>query len=340
MNKYSDTQYALLALSAEASIKKRYAHYDSAQNPAELFDDLRVGIDVAERCLRMEIGFVTIADEEYPESLRGIDCAPLVLYYRGDSSLFRYPHKLALVGTRKPTRYGKDVTKIFVKDLCARGVAIVSGMARGIDTCAHATALENDGKTIAVVASGLDLVYPAENLALAKEIISKGLMVGEYPPGTSPLAFRFPERNRIISGLCEGVLIPEAGEHSGSMITANDAVDQGRELFVVPGSIFAPQSAGCNRKIKELQASIVTQPSDIAEALGITQSNRRAAAVQPTIEQQAILTAIGESEKHISELMQESGWNIGALNALLCEMEILGMIRKLSGNYYAMVPKL
>lgn len=340
MTQYTKERLALIAAGAETSFKKRYALFRAGLRSDASSVDYDAALAVAQDAERRGMTIVTIVDALYPQALRELDCPPLALYCKGDLSLLGDRHKLAVVGTRRPTRYGKDVTQAFVKELCRSGCTIVSGLARGVDACAHRTALECGGRTIAVVATGLDLVYPAENLTLATQIASCGLIVGEYPPGTPPMAFRFPERNRIVSGLSEGVLISEAGLKSGSMITADCAVDQGRELFVVPGSIFAPQSAGCNLKLKELQACLVTCPQDIAQTLGLDRGDAQTETCQPTLQQQALLDLIGDDETHFADLLEKSGQSVSELSALLGEMELLGMIRKLSGNRYAVVPAL
>ncbi len=331
--RYSDDDKALIMLSADATLKKRISAFESVEHPRELYDDFTVADEMIAKMQEHGVVAITRLNELYPQALLDIYDPPIVLYCRGNLDLLK-SRKIAVVGTRKATRYGKDVTKLFVEAFVDKDICVVSGMARGIDSVAHRVALDCGGKTIAVVATGLDQVYPAENLSLAQEIISNGLMISEYPIGTTVHAYRFPERNRIVSGLAESVLIPEAGLQSGSMITADCALEQGKELFVVPGSIFAQQSQGTNRKIKELQGTIVTDPTDI---VGDLQAKDEQQQVQLSIEQHMILDML-DGEVHFTELLEKSKMGVSALSALLSEMEIYGLVRKISGNYYVKCP--
>lgn len=335
---YNNKEKALILLSQEMSIKKRMERYNSAQNPEELFDDLALADIMIDQMQLNNIQAVTVLSENYPKQLLDLYDPPIVLYCRGDISILSNEYLCAVVGTRKPTRYGKDVVSKFIKQFVASSVVVVSGLARGIDSAAHRECLSGGGKTIAVVATGLDVVYPSENVDLAHEIASSGLIVSEYPLGTKPLAYRFPERNRIISGLSKAVLIPEAGLNSGSLITANCAIEQGRELFVVPGSIFSSQSNGCNLKLKELQAAIATTPEDILGSVGISDERKSQLAVQLTIEEQKIVDMLAEEEVHFTQLLEESKLSVGELSALLTQMEVYGIIRRLAGNFYELIP--
>ncbi len=333
---YSDEEKALLILSKETSIKKKQEKWQSVDSPTQLYEDLSPADEMIDQMNKRHIKAICITNPLYPQELKELYDPPLVLYCKGDINLLSIYPKLAIVGTRKPTRYGKDVVIKFVRDLCASDVVIVSGLARGIDTCAHRETIANEGKTIAVIANGLDMVYPSENMEITQQIMDNGLVISEYPIGTPPMAFRFPERNRIISGLSNAVLIPEAGLNSGSLITANCAVEQGKELYVVPGSIFAPQSQGCNQKLKELQASIVTEVEDILGAVGVQKKDTDQLAIQLTLEQQRITEILKNSEIHFTEILEKSKLGIGELSAMLTEMEIYGIIRKLPGNYYCL----
>ena len=207
----------------------------------------------------MKIEEIFIENKEYPEQLRNIYDPPLKLYVLGNKQILNQKG-IAIVGTRKATEYGKKVAFQFAKELCKKGINIISGLALGIDTYAHMGALQPEctGKTIAVLGSGLDEIYPKENIDLAKQIIkSGGCIISEYSIGTKPEKLNFPQRNRIISGLSEGVLVVEAGEKSGSLITADFALEQGREVFAVPGNISSNVSIGTNNLIKQ-GAKLVT----------------------------------------------------------------------------------
>lgn len=335
---YNDDDKALILLSQETSLKKRLNAYHSVDFPKQLFYDLSDADKIIDKMNSKNIVAVSILSDKYPKRLLDIYDPPIVLYCRGDLSLLNDKYNIAVVGTRRPTRYGKDVVLRFVREFVNSGATIVSGLAKGIDTRAHSECLECDGKTIAVLANGLDMIYPSENLEIARLIEDKGLLVSEYPVGVSPMAFRFPERNRIISGLATAVVIPEAGTNSGSMITANCAIDQGKDLYVVPGSIFSSQSSGCNLKLKELQAAIATCPEDIIGAVGLDQQHKQELHHQLTFEQQKIVDLLAEDEMHFTQLLEQSQLAVGELTALLTQMEIFGIIRKLSGNYYSLVP--
>lgn len=212
------------------------------------------------------IKVITIFDENYPSLLKEIYQPPWVLFVKGDLTLLEKQPKLAVVGSREATQYGKNAISVLFPPLIEKGVAIVSGLARGIDTLAHECAMKNGGKTIAVIAGGLYHIYPKENAELAKEMMKLQLVISEYPPDTKPLRWHFPARNRIISGLSNGTFIIEAKRKSGSLITANYAVHEGREVFSLPGSIFSQHSLGTNDLIKQ-GAKLVMSSEDILEDL-------------------------------------------------------------------------
>ena len=339
--KYSNDEKALIMLSYESSYSKKREAIEGVDSPKELYRDYSHADVTIEEMNKKGIVAVTVLSDLYPAVLKDIYDPPQVLYCRGDLSLLGEDvERLAVVGTRRITRYGKDVTREFVSAFAKAGICVVSGLARGVDSAAHKAALEEGGKTVAVLGCGPDVVYPSENAELYDEIVSKGLVISEYPPGTPPHAFRFPERNRIISGISKGVLVTEAGAGSGSMITADCAIEQGRDLYVVPGNIFSESSRGCNDKIKELQAAAVTCPEDI---IGTREqrTDRESLAVQLTLDQARIISFLEECESaHFSELLEKSGLGVNELTALLSEMEIYGFINKLGGNYYSIARRL
>ncbi|MDM5327957.1 DNA-processing protein DprA [Neobacillus sp. CF12] len=212
------------------------------------------------------IKVITILDENYPSLLKEIYQPPWVLFAKGDISLLRKEPKLAVVGSRQATQYGKSAINVMFPQLVEKGVVIISGLAAGIDTLAHECAMKNGGHTIAVIAGGLAHIYPKKNAELAKEMMETQLIVSEYPPTTKPQRWHFPARNRIISGMSKGTFIIEAKRKSGSLITANYAVNEGREVFSLPGSIFNPFSMGTNDLIQQ-GAKLVTSSEDILEEL-------------------------------------------------------------------------
>ncbi|MFK9092419.1 DNA-processing protein DprA [Bacillus salipaludis] len=213
-----------------------------------------------------EITVITILDKEYPHYLKEIYQPPWALFAKGDISLLEKEPKLAVVGSRQATQYGKNAIRLIFPELIDNDVLIVSGLAKGIDALAHEYAIKNGGKTIAVIAGGLYHIYPKENMSLALEMMKTQLVLSEYPPDTKPLRWHFPSRNRIISGLSNGTFIIEAKRKSGSLITANYAVNEGRDVFSLPGSIFNPYSVGANELIQQ-GAKLVTRAEDILEEI-------------------------------------------------------------------------
>jgi DNA processing protein len=215
-----------------------------------------------------EISVITIFDKEYPRALKEIYQPPWVLYAKGDISLLEKEPMLAVVGSRQATQYGKNAIRLIFPELIDHNLVIVSGLAKGIDALAHEQTIRLGGRTIAVIAGGLYHIYPKENIPLATNMMRSQLILSEYPPDTKPLRWHFPARNRIISGLSAGTLIIEAKRKSGSLITANYAVHEGREVFSLPGSIFNPCSGGTNELIQQ-GAKLVTNANDILEELKI-----------------------------------------------------------------------
>lgn len=219
--------------------------------------------DYMEMC---EIGMVTCYDEDYPQKLRDISNRPIVLFYRGDIGIVN-DYAIAIVGSRECTEYGRKCAEFISKEITRRSISIVSGLAIGIDSIGHITALNNNSKTIAVIGSGLDNIYPSKNINLADRIINNGgLILSEYIVGTRPLKQNFPRRNRIISGLSDAVIVVEGSKKSGTLITANYAIEQGKEVYAVPGNIFSVNSEGTNELIKD-GASLFTCQDDIIQTI-------------------------------------------------------------------------
>lgn len=218
--------------------------------------------EIRSYCRNNQVKLLTTDDEDYPVQLKNIQNPPTVLYMKGQLKCLN--NVLGIVGSRKASPYGLNVAETFAKDLALAGLTIVSGGARGIDTAAHKGALKAEGITVAVLGCGIDVVYPHENVQLFKQITDNGAIITEFPPGTEPLATNFPARNRIISGLAQGVLVVEAARKSGAMITAEFAMDEGRDVYCIPGSIFSPTSVGSHLLLKE-GAKLVDRPEDILE---------------------------------------------------------------------------
>ncbi len=284
------------------------------------------------------ISILTWADDEYPSRLREIDQPPPVLYIRGEylqDDLFA----VAIVGTRKVTPYGRQVTEEIASFLAANGITVVSGLARGVDAIAHQAALKAGGRTMAVLGSGVDKIYPPEHRALAEQMMERGAIISDYAVGTPPDASNFPPRNRIISGLSLAVVVIEAAETSGALITAEFAAEQGREIFAVPGNILAPQSKGTNRLIQKGALPLLT-PDDLMQALDLTRVGEKKTArkLLPADETEArVLEVLGGEPMHVDEIRSQANLPIEKVSATLALMELKGMVRQVGGmNYVAM----
>jgi DNA processing protein len=291
-----------------------------------------------EKLERAHVRVLTCNDADYPRRLKEIYDYPPVLYVKG-SLLPEDEWCLAVVGTRRATVYGRQVTEEIVTDLARSKITIISGLARGIDTVAHRSALEAGGRTLAVFASGLDIVYPAENVKLAQNIIEHGALLSEYPLGAKPRAENFPRRNRILSGLSLGVLVTEAGEDSGAMITARDALEQNREVFAVPGSILSPASTGTNRIIQMSEAKLVRTHTDILEELNLTTVARQMEMreILPETETESLLIShLGAEPSHIDEVCQRSGLPAATVSSTLAMMELKGMVKQVGTMNYVL----
>jgi DNA processing protein len=271
----------------------------------------------------------TFHDPDYPARLKEIYDYPPVLYIRG-KLLPQDEWCLAVVGTRRSTVYGRQAAEELTTDLARNKITIVSGLARGIDSIAHRSALEAGGRTIAVAGCGLDIVYPAENAALARDIINHGALISEFPLGTRPRADNFPRRNRILSGLSLGVLVVEANETSGAMITAHLALEQNREVFAVPGSILSPASQGTNRLIQE-GAKLVRDHTDILEELNLTAVAQQMELTEllPTTETETrLLKQLSTEPTHIDEVCRSSGLPVATVSGTLAMMELKGLVKQ------------
>lgn len=278
-------------------------------------------------------------DSAYPSRLREIDDAPPVLYVRGAWTP-EDEWSVAVVGTRRATAYGRQAATELTRGLAASSVTVVSGLARGVDTIAHRTALDTGGRTVAVLANGLDTIYPPENRRMADEIAERGAVVSDYPLGTKPRADFFPRRNRILSGLSLGTLIIEGDHQSGSMITAKFAMEQNRDVFAVPGSIFSPQSRGPLALIRD-GAMPVTSAQDILEALNLTQIGTQLdfgrAAPPESQDERTLMTALTREPLHIDEVVRKSGLAPAIVSGTLALLELKGLVRDVGGMNFARV---
>lgn len=358
--KYSAEEKACIWLSVTPGISalKRQVLLDNYDSLAELYDQFDtyrdevvdlVGQAIYDRLLlshddgsidneldaldRLGAVAITLHSADYPKLLAEIQQPPVVLYCQGDIQMLR-GLCLAVVGTRNPSRYGQDVTQNFVADLCTNGITIVSGMARGVDAIAHRTALQYNKPTIGVLPCGIDKVYPAENVELYAQMKEKALLVTEYPSGSRVQQFTFVERNRIISGLSRGVLVTEAGEKSGSMLTVGHALEQSRDIYAVPGNIYSKTSMGTNKILKDMQGALVTNAFDILECYQIAVDQGPVCSLQLDIIEEQIVEALQQEDKHIEQLIQLTGLTVSQLAPVLTKLELMGLLHKLSGNYY------
>jgi len=293
---------------------------------------------VWEKIEKQGIRILTWQDEIYPQRLKEVDQPPPVLYIRGEylpDDLFA----VAIVGTRRVTPYGRQITEELSSYLAANGLTVISGLARGVDAIAHQSALKAGGRTIGILGSGVDKIYPPEHRALADKMMEQGAIISDYAPGTPPEASNFPPRNRIISGLSLAVVVIEAGETSGALITAEFAAEQGREVFAVPGSILAPQSKGTNKLIQKGALPLLSV-NDLMQALDITRvgqhkSARKTMPSDPT--EAKLLSVLGVEPLHVDDIRNQSELPIEKVSAALALMELKGMVCQVGGMNYVAV---
>lgn len=301
-------------------------------NPDEAWEDLQ----------KENVLAFTIKDEEYPALLKEIPDSPFIIYMKGDLECLKMP-LVAIVGSRKLTNYGSRVARGFAKELARNGVCIVSGLAFGVDAAAHNGALDAKGKTIAVLGNSLDAesIYPRTNFNLSEEILrSGGLLISEFPIKTSPNNWTFPSRNRIMAGMSLGTLVVEAAEKSGSLITANLALDYNRDVYAVPGEIFSPQSEGTNSLIKSARAKLVTSSQDILQELKIESATKYVekvaseAVLSLTDEEKKVYSALSHEALHVDRIIKLTKLETSAIGATLAMLEIKGVVKNVGGQNY------
>lgn len=309
-----------------------------ARTAAEILT-AREHLNVAELWEKSTRGNVRVAcwlDDEYPALLREIPAPPPVIYIRGQLQETDSV-SVAIVGTRRATAYGRDITYRIAYDLAQAGVTIVSGLALGVDGVAHRAALEAGGRTIAVLGSGIDVIYPGEHRDLARRIADQGAVISDYAPGTKPDRFNFPPRNRIISGLALGVVVTEAPDRSGALLTVNFAAEQGRDAFAVPGPVHAASSAGCLRIIRE-GATMVRSAEDILEDLHIRRVSTPLEPVQTTLplssEDRHLLNLLTGHAQHIDDLAEKASRPVPEISGQLMMLELQGLVRSTGAGFY------
>lgn len=275
---------------------------------------------------------ISYLDPDFPANLADVPHMPPVLFIQGEITQSDR-EAVAIVGTRRPSHYGIRTAEELATGLAAAGITIVSGLARGIDSQAHRAALQASGRTIAVLGSGIDVIYPPENRELAKEIERQGALITEFPPGIGPLAMNFPKRNRIISALSRVVIAVEAGEKSGVLNTCAWAQEQGRTVFAVPGRIGEERSIGTNRLIRQ-GAQILTSIKDVLDWLGIPTQEKSKGTVEVGAQEKRVLEALSSEPVHIDEICEATGLPMPELLPLLFEMEIKKLVRQLPGKFF------
>lgn len=303
------------------------------------FNDWSMVDQIMNECGRKGIKTTFYGDENYPELLGGINDPPIVLYYRGDlNPLDKYA--ISIVGSRSSTAYGKRTAQYIAEGLSSMGFTIVSGMARGIDSIAHLGALGKGARTLAVLGSGIDVVYPPESLGLYQRIQGSGAVMSEFPLGTLPHKENFPRRNRIISGLSFGVIVVEASKGSGSLITAKTALEQGREVFAVPGNIGSANSYGSNDLLKQ-GAKVMTHPDDVVRELGhvlkgFIKADKRKE-VEVSEEEKRICDILSGEPVHIDEITRKAGYPSSKVLGLLLGLELKSVVHQMEGKKFSLI---
>jgi len=335
LDHFGNLRDAWLAGSAEwKSAGLDHRAIDSLRSARESMD-----LDAEMRRLDQSGGrMVTWDDSDYPALLRTVPDAPPVLYVKGALAPADHQWAIAIVGTRRATTYGRQAAERLAGDLARSGVTIVSGMARGIDAAAHAAALKAGGRTLGVLACGIDQVYPAEHARLAARVVEHGALLTETPVGAPPEAGNFPARNRIVSGLALAVIVVEAGERSGALITADRALEQGRDVLAVPGSIFSRSSDGTNRMIQE-GATLVRSAEDVLEALNLRMVAQHAEAQSVMTEdptESAILKTMSHDPTHIDDIVRAMNMPVPQVSGVLALMELKGLVRQVGGMNYVL----
>ncbi|MGL4849067.1 MAG: DNA-processing protein DprA [Clostridium sp.] len=335
----------LISLEIKNSIKIRLLkYYENEKNVFDNFDEIRRSYkdvrdidnnkikDLKKILLEKGISYTTYGDDKYPELLLDIKNPPYVLFYKGDISLVK-GECVAIIGGRQHSLYAERATRFIARESSFQGFTIVSGGARGIDSIAHKEALINKGKTIVVLGSGIDVIYPKENKRLFEKVIEEGLLISEFMPGTEPYSKNFPRRNRIISGLSQKLILTEASKKSGSLITVNFAINQNREVGIVPSQIFSEYGEGSNLVLADGASPIVSRET-LQAFLGLKKVKIKS---MNSLIQNEILNIIRDEPVHIDQIFEKSQVDRNTLYRLLFEMQIKNEVVSLPGNYYARI---
>ncbi|ADL51515.1 DNA-processing protein DprA [Clostridium cellulovorans] len=297
--------------------------------------------EVIKYLAKNDIKIVKINDKNYPKELLNYDDMPSILFYKGDIEPLNKNENVAIVGSRNPTNYGIDVAEIITKYLCKKEISLVSGLAKGVDAVVHKISCDKNNYTCAVIGSGIDVTYPYSNKELYKRIINNGCILSEFPLHTKPLSYNFPRRNRIISALSKRIIVVEASEKSGSLITAGHGLDQGKEIIAVPGSIFSEQSKGTNKLISDGAIPFLSLDT-LRETLSISIdknenmcNNNRDNTWSLSEVESRIFENLSDSPIHVDDLISMVNIDINQIYKVLFEMQAKNLIYTLSGNYYA-----
>ncbi|MEM9721051.1 MAG: DNA-processing protein DprA [Bacteroidota bacterium] len=305
-------------------------------------DTLKEAEQIYHTCCKADISLIPYTSPDYPHSLKFIHQAPIILYKKGKFDLNSQP-AIAIVGTRKATNGGLDIAEDFASFFAKQHINVISGLAYGIDIMAHKAALQAQGVTTAVLGHGLDRVYPWVHAAKAREIIQSGALLSEYPPGIGPDPAHFPARNRIVAGMAKAIIVIEAGERGGALITARMAFDQNREVYAVPGRIKDPRSVGCNNLIRDQIAKLVTHPQEVLDDLEIQWSPENASPPLQlelplpehlSSEESKVLNILNQGETQVDRLTKQTGIPLKNLHPLLLTMEFKGLIVQSPGKKF------
>ncbi|AZV56295.1 DNA-processing protein DprA [Clostridium sp. AWRP] len=312
------------------SYPKIYDEFKKAWNGYELQNMLQY-------CSMNGINAVNFCDKEYPARLKNYEDSPAVLFYKGNIKKLNDNFSVSIVGARDCSLYGKNLATLISREVTVNNISIISGMARGVDSYAQSAAVEKNGYTCAVLGSGVDVIYPRQNRKLYESILKGGCVLSEFVPKTKPYPYNFPLRNRIISGLSDVVIVIEAGDKSGSLITASCALEQGKDVMAVPGSIFSPKSRGTNKLIKD-GAYVFTCLEDLFDILPVEYINKTCEKKNKlSCKEEKICNVIGHIPMHIDEISRTTNVDIKRLYELLFELQLKGEIMCLAGNYYVKV---
>lgn len=310
------------------------------KNNGTLAKEIAFAEQQLETAYKLNGKILSLFDEEYPESLKTIYDAPVLLFVLG-AILPADKYSIAIVGTRTPTHYGKKISEMFAEKFARYGITVISGLAYGVDSIAHKTTLAHSSRTIAVLAGGVDKIYPQENIELAHRIAENGAVLSEFPFGTRPEPFLFPRRNRIISGMSLGTLLIESTIDGGGMITMEMALDQNKELFAVPGQVTEKKSEGCNYLIKEGKAKLVQKPEDVLIELEYKLKpilNRTTEKEQPkitlTLFEEKIYNTLADAPKHIDTIVEEASLSPSDVLVNLLSLEFKNLVRQLAGKMF------